>query len=134
MDLDSFSFQVPINASWAKQSVRLTKHVTSVITIVLVFIVPLEIESGSSSAALGLACGFFFFNFVKDSHSKIAPSPYRHTAVGAGDEAVICHMFRNYKFIAAALAASKGGVRHGACRPFWSALANRLFPASRWIG
>jgi hypothetical protein len=28
------------------------------------------------------------------------------------------------EFIAAALGASEGGVRHGACRPFWSALAN----------
>jgi hypothetical protein len=35
-------------------------------------------------------------------------------------------MVGDYEFIAAALGASERVVRHGACRPFWSALANRL--------
>ena len=87
----------------------------------------MEIESGSSSAALGLACSFFLFNLVKDSDSKIGPSSYRGTAIGAGHEAVICRMIRDYKFVAAALEASDGGVRHGACRPFWSALSLTAF-------
>jgi len=30
--------------------------------------------------------------------------------------------------IAAALTASEWGVRHGACRPFWSPLANLISP------
>ena len=34
-------------------------------------------------------------------------------------------MIWNDEFIAAALGASEGGVRHGACRPFWLAIANR---------
>src|SRR5262249_58293516 len=119
------------DASWAKHTVRLTQHVISVITIVLVFTVPscLEIESGSGSAALGLAFALFLFSFFKDSDSKIAPSPYRGTTGSTGDEAVVCRMVGDYESIAAALTASEGGVRHGARRPFWSALANHFsFP------
>ena len=64
------------------------------------------------------------FGFFKDADSNVAPPSYPGTAVGAGDETLIGRIVWNDEFIAAALRASEWGVRHGACRPFWSALAN----------
>ena len=64
------------------------------------------------------------FGFFKDADSNVAPQSYLGTAVGASDQAVIGRMIWDDEFIAAALGASEGGVRHGACRSFWLAFAN----------
>jgi hypothetical protein len=64
------------------------------------------------------------FGFFKDADSNVAPSSYSGTAIGAGDKAVSGRIVWNDEFIAATLRASESGIRHGACRPFWSALAN----------
>jgi hypothetical protein len=72
---------------------------------------------------LSSCCTFpLSFGFFKDADSNVAPQSYLGTAVGAGDKAVIGRMVWDDEFIAATLRASEGGVRHGACRPFWSAL------------
>ncbi len=74
---------------------------------------------------LSSLCSFpLSFDFFKDADSNVAPPPYLGTAVGAGYETVICRMVWDDEFIAAALKASEGSVRHGACRPFWLAFAN----------
>src|SRR6266571_3101921 len=87
-------------------------------------------ESGRSTA-LGFPSWRAFllsFGFFKDADSNIAPAPYPGTAVGASDETLICRMVWDDESIAAALRASEGGVRHGACRPFWPAFANLVSP------
>src|SRR5438552_13776046 len=87
-------------------------------------------KSGSSTA-LGFPSWRAFllsFGFFKDADSNIAPAPYPSTAVGASDETLICRMIWDDEPIAAALTASEWGVRHGACRPFWSPLANLISP------
>jgi hypothetical protein len=65
------------------------------------------------------------FGFFKDADSNVAPSPDLSAAVFASDRAVIGRIFWDDESIAATLGASEGGVRHGACRPFWLAIANR---------
>jgi hypothetical protein len=68
---------------------------------------------------LSSCCTFpLSFGFLKNADSNVAPPPYLGTAVGAGYETVISRMVWDGEFIAAALKASEGGVRHGACRPF----------------
>jgi hypothetical protein len=71
------------------------------------------------------------FGFFKDADSNVAPPSYLGTAVSAGYETVVCRMVWNDESIAAALGASEGSVRHGACRPFWLALANRQVSPAR---
>jgi hypothetical protein len=86
------------------------------------------IASGCCPVTLGFlssCCTFpLSFGFFKDADSHVAPPSYSGTAVGAGDKAVIGRMIWDDEFIAAALGTSEGG-RHGACRPFWLAIANR---------
>src|SRR6266705_1521007 len=81
--------------------------------------------SGRCTATLSFGGPGHGFGFFKDAHSHVAPPPYPCTAVGASDQAVIGRMIWDDESIAAALGASEGGVRHGACRPFWLAIANR---------
>jgi hypothetical protein len=74
---------------------------------------------------LSSCCTFpLSFGFFKDADSYIGPPSDLITAVGASDQAVSSRMVWDDEFIAAALKASEGSVRHGACRPFWLALAN----------
>jgi hypothetical protein len=84
----------------------------------------------SGCPALGFACAFFLFGFFEDADSHVAPRPNPGIAVGAGYETVICRMVGHDEFIAAALRASEGSVRHGACRPFWPASANLISPGN----
>ena len=82
---------------------------------------------------LSSCCTFpLSFGFLKDADSNVAPQSYLGTAVGASDQAVIGRMIWDDEFIAAALGASEGGVRHGACRPFWLAIADRLVSPA-WV-
>jgi hypothetical protein len=65
-----------------------------------------------SSCLLGLsvACAFRLFGFFENADSHNAPAPYRSTAVGAGDEAVVCCMIWDVEFIAAALKAPERSI------------------------
>src|SRR6266581_7290073 len=82
----------------------------------------------SGRTALGFACAFYLFGFFEDADSHLAPRRYRRTTVGAGNETLVCRTIWDYEFIASTLRASEWGVRHGACSPFWSALANLVSP------
>ncbi len=55
------------------------------------------------------------FGFFKNADSNVTPPPYPGTAVGAGDEAVICRMIWDDEFIAAALRAPERGCLRGCC-------------------
>ena len=64
------------------------------------------------------------FWLLQGCRLECRPTVLFRTAVGASDQAVIGRMIWDDEFIAAALGASEGGVRHGACRSFWLAFAN----------
>jgi len=70
---------------------------------------------------------FLLAGFIKQADANFSPGAYRFTAASAPDRAVIGRVVWDDEFIVAAITApERGGFRHGACRPFCSALLPAL--------